>query len=276
MERLPKFRNPPVVETVLGVQFKPLPRFGNWHLGAFYAGLDREVWPEVTEAPPLRLQHETFGEQAIVEPGFRLEMVPQAPLRLKIRDRDGVRMIQVQNGRLHYNWLNWLTTEQERQYPTYPKVRPEFDEAWLRFREFLDHERVGPVITDQWEVTYLNHIPKETVWNTAEDWSFLFPQLLGAADKLQAATLENASGDWRFEIEPRRGRLHVELRQGLKPGGDRREILVLKLTARGPIEEGGLSLDDGLNLGRETIVKSFKEITSEKAHEYWELIDGDG
>lgn len=273
MERLPRFRNPPVVETVLGVQFKPLPRFGNWHLGAFYAGLDRETWPEITEAPALRLQHETFGEQPIVESGFRLEMVPGAPLRLKIRDRDGERMIQVQNGRLHYNWL---TTEQKRQYPTYPKVRPEFDAIWQRFRDFLDRERLKPVLPDQWEVTYLNHIPKDTVWNRVEDWSSLFPPLLGAADKLQAARLENASGDWRFEIEPRRGRLHVELRQGLKPGGDRREILVLKLTARGPIEEGGLSLDEGLNLGRETIVRSFEEITSERAHDYWEPIDGDG
>jgi len=270
MDGLPKFRKPPVVETVLGVQFKPLPGLGGWRLGAFCGSLDRTEWARVSEAQPLELQHETFGEAIIREPGFRLEMVREAPLRLKIQDSDGERMMQVQNGRFHYNWL---TTERKRQYPSYPKVRPEFDEAWRQYHEFLAKQGLGAVVPDQWEVTYLNHMPKGTVWETEADWSSLFQPLLGPADRLQIAKLEKASGDWRFEIEPRRGRLHVELRQGLLPGGDRLEILVLKLTARGPIDESGPSLDEGLNLGRETIVKTFREITSEQAHRYWEFLD---
>jgi len=273
MDRLPRFKKPPVVETVLGIQFKPLPGFGNWRLGAFFADLDQEQWPHVSEAPALRLQHEVFGDQRVIETGFRVEMVPQAPMRLKIQDRDRERMMQVQNGRFHYNWL---TTEQKRPYPSYREVRPEFDTAWQRYQAFLGQQDLGPVVPDQWEVTYLNHIPKGTVWETAADWSSLFRPLLGPADELQIAKLENVSGDWRFEIQPQRGRLHIELRQGFLPDADRREILVLKLTARGPIEERGLSLGDGLNLGRETIVRTFWEITSEQAHEYWEFRDDRG
>jgi len=56
-----KFERPPVNETVLGVQFDPLPRLSSAHLGAFWASLGTD-WPVVNDAPELEQQFERFGK----------------------------------------------------------------------------------------------------------------------------------------------------------------------------------------------------------------------
>ena len=54
------------------------------------------------------------------------------------------------------------------------------------------------------------------------------------------------------------------------------EIVVLTLTARGPLPESDADLPSiiaGLNLGRHTIVRSFRELMSDAANAYWGLKD---
>ena len=65
---LPAFRKPPVVETVLGVQFDPIPGFSNAHLGAFWKRLlahensgSAGEWRTLTDAPPIEPTFERFG-----------------------------------------------------------------------------------------------------------------------------------------------------------------------------------------------------------------------
>ena len=49
---------------------------------------------------------------------------------------------------------------------------------------------------------------------------------------------------------------------------------MFNLTARGPAE-GWEALAEGLRFGHDALVHSFKELTSAKAHECWEIIDDD-
>ncbi len=84
--------------------------------------------------------------------------------------------------------------------------------------------------------------------------------------------LESLACEWHYEIEPQLGRLHAQLSHVHLKSPEKREILRLSLTARGPIASSGeksLSLGEGLDLGHEAIVKAFWEMTSERAHEYW-------
>lgn len=48
-QNLPSFERPPVIETMLGVQFQPLPALRSAHLGAFWKTLGEE-WPVVLDA----------------------------------------------------------------------------------------------------------------------------------------------------------------------------------------------------------------------------------
>ena len=52
VEQPVSFERPPVVETVLGVQFKRLPGLTNAHLASFWRELGSD-WPEIDFVPAL-------------------------------------------------------------------------------------------------------------------------------------------------------------------------------------------------------------------------------
>src|SRR5260370_24827746 len=128
-------------------------------------------------------------------------------IRILIKNSEGDRMIQGQNGRLHFNWLG----EAGARYPRYPKVREGFATALRSFISFVGEEKLGEIKPNQWEVTYLNHIPKGTVWNTPDDWGFFRP--LGAVPTIKEVVQgESFGGEWHFVIPDQREPLHVAWR----------------------------------------------------------------
>jgi len=136
-----------------------------------------------------------------------------------------------------------------------------------RFVEYVKSKNIGDVTFNQWEVTYVNQIPKDSVWKSPADWRCLFPQLPGIDGSASASViLESFNSEWHFEIPAKRGRLHVQLRHGL---ADKVEMLILSLTARGPVRDDRDGISKGLDTGRVAIVRSFKDFTSQTAHEYW-------
>jgi uncharacterized protein (TIGR04255 family) len=268
-QKLPSFRNPPVVEVVLGVQFDPLPRFSTAHLGAFWKTLGPE-WTGLEDVPPLPPQFERFTEgSAWQRLGLRLQLTDIPQTRLQIRHSDGARMIQIQNGRLHFNWLGQGGTE----YPRYSRMlRPAFDQLLSEFSQFVVNADVGSLELNQWEVTYVNQIAKGSLWQTPEDWPHVFPRLL-ASQSLPGRRLESFGGEWHFVIEPARGRLHVRLQHArTEIGKEEVESVRMTMTARGgPESPEKPNIDGGLDLGHATIVQSFKDFTSNEAHALWEI-----
>ena len=268
-DALPDYENPPVVETVLGVQFDRLPGFRNAHLGAFWKTLDASEWPIVQDVPPLPPQFERFEEAARWAKGVRLQLTQDPTCRLQIKNKDGDRMIQVQNGRLHFNWLGKAGGD----YPRHERVRNGFDAALQRFVEFVGQENVGEFRPNQWEVTYVNHIVKGTVWNTPDDWTFF--QLAGRLPTIENLVQgDNFTGEWHFQIPNKRGRLHINWQLARKADAEEvdEEFVRLSLTARGGAEDSQ-GIDNGLELGRASIVRSFQHFMSDEANEYWGLKD---
>ncbi len=273
MGPLPDYETPPVVETILGVQFELLPGFRNAHLGGFWKTLDTEEWPNVWDAPLLPPQFEQFAESFKWVPGIQFQFTQNPTSRLQIKNRDGDRMIQLQNGRLHFNWLG----QPGREYPRYERVREGFVCALEHLSTFLAQEKLGDFRPNQWEVTYLNHIPQGTVWNTPDDWTFFRP--LALIPTIEGAIRgESFSGGWHFVIPDQIGRLHVEWQHAKKSEPEQQEIIVLTFTARGPIEQSEDALQAvlaGVDLGRETIVRSFREFMNDTANNYWGLKNAD-
>ena len=266
----PDYENPPVVETILGVQLEPLTGWRNAHLGAFWKTFNTDEWPNIFDAPLLHPQFERFAEStrwAKIGAQFMVTQDPSA--RLQIKNKDGDRMIQVQNSRLHFNWLGQAGS----QYPRYESIRDGFVWVLQRFIEFVVRETAGDFRPNQWEVTYLNHIPKGTVWNTPNEWGFFLP--LGSVPTIeQVVQGESFAGGWNFIIPEQRGRLHVQWQHGRKSEPKEQEVIVLTFTARGPVagnENPERAIVDGLDLGRETIARSFMAFMSKAANEYWGL-----
>jgi len=195
------------------------------------------------------------------------------PTRLQIRNKDGNRMIQVQNGRLHFNWLG----EGGDKYARYANVREEFAKTLELFVAFVASERLGELRPNQWEVTYLNHIHKATVWTTPGDWGFFKP--LGPVPTINDLVEgESFAGEWHFVIPGQRGRLHVQWQHGKTARAIPKETIVLTLTARGPVPEGGNGTEavlKGVDLGHDTIVRAFRSLMTDDANRYWELNNAD-
>jgi len=263
--KLASFTDPPVVEVVLGVQFEPL-GMTSGHMGWYWKEYLGDDWPEVEETNSLPDQIEKFGERRIHWPkiGFQFTAGPTTN-RLRIIHKNRDRMIQIQDTRFIYNWVKKNGT-----YPRYTTIRQEFVQHFAQFREFADKHGLAKLTPNQWEVTYVNHIPSGILWNVPADGAKVFPLLQKQPGSYGNTKFETMIGEWRSEIPPQRGRLHINLRYQEVKGSETSavDVLVAHLTTRGPITEDQ-DFNIGLNLGHETIVKTFVDISSDFARKHW-------
>ncbi len=259
----PTFDNPPVIETVLGVQFEPLKGLTSGHVGWFWKELRDRNWTKFAETIALPDEFERFEPTPRAPAQMRFVPMP-FPGRSQISSPDDGRMIQIQPSRFHYNW-NRVGGE----YPRYRKVLEEFAHHFENFCRFVKQVKLGEVVPNQWELTYIDSIPKGVLWENPSDWHKLLPGLFSPLSHVGSVRLEAFGGVWQFEIPPQRGRLHVTINLAALES-DPAPVLLFQTTARGPIsKEGGLTLQEGLNLGHQATVDLFLGVISEKAQKAW-------
>jgi uncharacterized protein (TIGR04255 family) len=269
--RLASFKNAPVRETVLGVQFDEIPRLTSAHLGIYWRSLGTE-WSTIEEAMPIEPVREVVDESLAetIAQQARLQLVEHPRVRLRITNPSQYRMIQVQSNRFHCNWLG--KSDPNQPYPRYRELKPEFIGAFDGFCKYVDSASMGPVSPNQWEITYVNYIPRGTVWETPDDWNNVFRAPLLPPDRLQSGEFESIACTWHYRLPNRAGRLHIGIKHGFErvdSAAKNRELLILTLTARGPTAARDSGWTDGLDVGRYAIVKAFEEMTSPHAHDYW-------
>jgi uncharacterized protein (TIGR04255 family) len=222
----------------------------------------------VQDVPPLPRQEERFTPEPQWGKSLRLQLTQNPASRLQIRNRDGNRMVQLQDGRMHLNWLG----EGGDSYPRYSQVRTEFDNLLTQLARFVDASQLGVLIPDQWEVTYVNRI-RQGLSTTPADWDFFRP--LNPMPSIESVIEpESFTGEWHFVIPEQRGRLHIHWQHARETESDEDSYVLLTLTARGPIgNETGFnsSVLAGIDLGRATIVRSFRYLMSESANIEWKL-----
>lgn len=102
---LPDYEDPPVVETVLGVQFAPLQGWSVPHFGLFWNEIKNE-YPNFQVQPPVPGD---VGFSVGLEIGPRvaprLEVSAIAPVRCWLFNESRSRLIQVQSDRFMHNWI---------------------------------------------------------------------------------------------------------------------------------------------------------------------------
>jgi uncharacterized protein (TIGR04255 family) len=262
-----EFTNPPIIELVLGAQFSPLTKLTAGHFGLFWQELGSD-WTEPGDALLIEDQFELFeyprwklpaGAQVRVEP-VRL------PGRFTLGHRNQDQLLQIQATRFHLNWR-----KREDFYPGYERAIGEFETMFARFAEFAQKTDLGKLALNQWELTYVDAFPKDEYWQSPADWARFLPGLFGDLFPINGLgiVLENRVAEWSYEIQPKRGRLHIAARTG-RVGEDQRDALLLQTTARGPVGEGGVeTLRAGLDLGHAAALGVFLRIVSDNAKQRW-------
>jgi uncharacterized protein (TIGR04255 family) len=281
-EKLPKFKKPPVVEVVLGVQFQQLSNLQVVHLGLLWERF-RSRFPRVEQQLPLPHVIERKGVEvpnavptiSLLGPAF------QVP-RLWMISEDNTDLVQFQRDRFIRNWRRYH--DQAIPYPTYEDHnRPAFFKDFEAFCFFVKDQGWGDLVVDQCEATYINHIRPCGVWTVFgqldrvfRGWSSSYPSLAGGSADLVSCRVrhEVTDSDGKFV-----GHLYLELdsahsvRTLGSPPEEPSPVVQLQLTVRGrPLGEETEGVMRFMDLAHEIIVKSFAETTTPAMHEVWERI----
>lgn len=269
---LPDFRKPPVAETVLSLQFEPIPGLTSAHLGVLWTRFRQEL-PLIEEHPQLPPVFEKFEPPSPAQIEVTIEEKPPLP-RVWFVNETKTELIQMQSDRFIHNWRKMEGME---PYPHYEPIREKFRSEVAVLEAFLRDEKLGALAVNQCEVTYVNHVEPAGVWDRHGQLEKVFSMWSGLVNASFLPNPEDAGLRMRFVIPDGNGkplgRLHVVVHPAWKKT-DNSPILALNLTARGaPIGEGIEGAFAFFELGRRWIVKGFADLTTPEMHRVWERID---
>lgn len=278
MRRLPSYRNPPVVEVAIGVQFDPVEWLIAPRLGLVWERF-KEEFPNLEQHPPLPSEVEKLGERRSpgIQLNFRIRGGDVTP-RIWMLNDEGSELVQVQPDRFHRNWRKYQ--DRERTYPRYAEhVRPSFLGSLQKFQQYLIDSGGPDLKIRQCELIYVNHIRSDGTWSGHQDLGRVFRCWDGSCIDAWGDKLENVSFTLRKILSDSAGkflgRLHVQVEPVfLNPDPpvrpEEEPVFMLTLTARGrPIGETEASVVQFLDLAHEQIVTTFDEVTTPQMHSLW-------
>lgn len=264
----PSFRNAPLREVALLVQFESLPDLTTAHAGLF--------WQELRDRLPLIEEQLTLptlpAESADIQPAAMPVAINVEPTNTRtwLRSADGRELVQLQHDRFI---RNWRFGPDQASHPCYERqVRPRFQSDFLRFLAFVESHGLGEIQPVQCEVAYFNHIrPAPSVWRSPNEMHEVFATLAPSRSGPLPLAHETSELHQSFAIVEDgvfRGRLYTEV---APVEADGQLSLRYHLNARGhpsePTLEGVVAF---LDLGRRLIVQHFAASTTPAMHEVWQ------
>lgn len=264
-KNLPRFGDPPVIETVLGVEFAPIEGWSIPHFGLFWDTV-RSDFPKSKVLPPLDSQIERF-DAPVVPQGLSISMLESPDVRCWFIAPDDRTLLQVQRNRFVFNWKKEGATD---TYPHYDSaIRPSFEKYWARYLAFMTSAELPVPEVLQCEVSYINHLEIQKGWSSPAELSKVFPLLAERKWQSFLPEPEALAFEARFRLPNNRGRLRISSRPAIR-SADGKEIIQLTLTVRG--KPDGPSTDqvlEWLDFGRDWVVRGFADFTTKRMHDIW-------
>jgi uncharacterized protein (TIGR04255 family) len=269
---LPDYRDPPIDEVIISLPFVAIPGLTE-PVSSLYWLKVRERFPKTQAQPRVEPQMERFNQPgAPFGPfGFQGNFAPPfqvaAPGRFWFVSDDDVSVLQVQNGRFTQNWRR-----RDEPYPHFEQLMLEYWHHFRLFCELLTEEDLSLPEVQQVELTYIN-------WITDLPMS-TFLRVTSPAISMPGMddTPEDQTITARYVIrntDPAGdpvARLHVDAQPAVRVGNTEGQVGVqFSLSFRSPIQPGidPEALDRRFELGREVIVRTFTDLTSDAAHAHW-------
>jgi uncharacterized protein (TIGR04255 family) len=157
---------------------------------------------------------------------------------------------------------NWRSAGSD--YPEYNTFLNEFLVGLEKFKSFIDRNGLGPIVSNQWELVYVDVFREKEDWMDIEDWSSVLPGLFSSLNVADGLRLCNRNAAWSFDLENGAGRMHLSANLGLVSGHESPvRALMVNTTVRGPIHGWDpIELKDKLDYAREIATSSFKKFVS--------------
>jgi uncharacterized protein (TIGR04255 family) len=275
MQNLLNFRNPPVDEVVLSIQFASLSKLKSAHIGLFWGRINHR-FPDVSEQPAIPPAFETFGGiRTAPTPMIQLQALLAPPMpRYWFEYAGEADLLQLQQDRLLRNWRQ--APDNSRVYPRYEPIREAFRKDMEEFQDWLHLEKLGEVVPNQCEVTYINIIrlpdgsnPHTQLHRISNVWSD--KMVLPSSQTLEHSNVQLVSV---FEYQGKlAGRTYITFQPAFTQVSSE-PVVKLDITVRGkPLGDTVTAAFDFLDLARVQVVNTFASITTEEMHKFWERYD---
>lgn len=262
-KHIPDFTNPPLHEVVLGTQFAPAKNYQQ--IRAFEVWeLYRKSFPLVEEHPPLPPSFETFG---LPHPqSINVNFVSGAQHdRFWFLSSKKDELIQFQNDRLLHNWRK--VGDKTNEYPRFENMIARFEHELRQLDGYFATLANQKLNITQCEITYINHIKLGDAKDiTTANNVFRFLQFPGEKpDDLFFSFRRTICSETGSPI----GRLIADV-QSAVDGQSGGKMYILSITARGLPQTPDIAGTLGfLKLGREMVVQTFAEVTTDSMHKSW-------
>lgn len=264
---LPSYQNPPLIETVMGVFFRPLAQLDAVQIGQFWIQHLRDSFPQYELREPAEEFLEELADHGIGKRRvWKLLDRPDTP-RLWAKNPDQDHIVQVQQNAL---MTNWLRKPGGASYLPYSSRRDAFAQLAEQLKAFVHAVSGEPAFSmTSCFVTYINHIVAEgrtsldsLASSTIQSWSGnTVDSWLPPPDRLQYQV--------SYPIPDAKGRLSVSISPVITPSGSN-QVLQMELTAR--VSCADLNLQNiyaNLDLAHEWVVRGFSSLTTTSMHERW-------
>ena len=262
---LPSFKNPPIVELALGVQFEDLPAFSPLHLGCWWQKIRKE-FPQCSQQKIL---------PKVVEPkdlskgvGITIQFSTTPPNnRTWLLNDTGTKLIQIQDDRFVYNWRK----RDNSDYPRYNAIKKEFLELLASFNHHLKSEKLGEVKPNICEITYVNHLRPNSLWKSHSEISKAVALNFEYSDSFlgEPESTNLSLSHPIIENDKTIGRLRTQI-NSVYDTKTREPIIAINVSAFGEPEKKTIDgASDFLDIGHKWTVKGFTSLTRQDAHKVW-------
>ena len=250
---LPSYRKPPVDEVIGGLQFQPLDKLRIPHIGLLWEKF-RKDYPNIQHAPPIASDK---GDLLIDQTtGFPIQ-------RVWFISASDDQLVQFQLDRFYFNWRR-----RKADYPRYSNMIKHFEITLNTIRTFFKEFEIGELNPIEYELNYINHIPKGEGWETIEDLPKIFSDFIWIHRKERfLPNPVNVKWQMEFPLPEKMGRLLVTLNRAIR-NEDKVPLFVLELRAKGLDESTNINtFQKWFNIAHEWIVRGFTDITAPEVHQ---------
>ena len=259
------FKNPPIYETSLAVQYEPIAQMRATFVGEFYSNcLKSNGWYPLDELDRLPYVQESVEDKFI---GSEMEpdrVINSIGFRTVFANDDLHAKFHVQADRL------MLQKHRSEDRSTYREISDLFSDLFDRFQEFVKTANLSVVSPNFWDVIYSNVIQSELAGDPSQWWRILPGLYSETKPSIEDHPWTTFDGTWYFLLPNNMGRLRAKVQKILpNPPDDYGIYFILKASGKAGYSDESSWLK-GLNAGHDSILKAFLTLSSPEIRKKWE------
>ena len=249
-----KYETPPIDEIVCGVRFDSIRKLQSGHIGILWQKLKPD-FPDIED-------------QNLVQPvpSEDFQNPEKLPLpRVWFIHENENDLVQLQRNRFLHNWRK---RRPEDEYPGYVRVIENFEKYLSCLQEFLVEENLGRLVAREYELTYIDLLPKGNGWESLRDLGKVFPNLVSlTSQSILSDDVRNINWQTVLGLPNNLGLLRLVFRSA-KRVSDNQQLLQIEFNAHS--SQPYQPMREWFDAAHNEVIRVFSHLVSDAIQqEFW-------